>query len=195
MVLKNFILGLSFSIVFSSSIFADHADCSDPATQDMVASAKQVLEDRIYLTLATSNLLAAPWNSPLYTAYDADYNFFWISSKRSRHSRNIRMNGRSSVVIYDSTAPLFTGFGVYMQGFSVELYSTDKIAHGLDVISDRAGLPLPPPDFYQGDFKSRVYKFIPSRFWVNTVVEVDGEYIDKRVEITECIVPAAKSVG
>ncbi len=46
-----------------------------------------------------------PWNSPVYSAFDKDYNFYWASWKENQHSKNIKENEKVFVVIYDSTVP------------------------------------------------------------------------------------------
>jgi hypothetical protein len=40
----------------------------------------QAILDRInYSTLATVSNDGQPWNSPVYCAYDQDYNVYWVS--------------------------------------------------------------------------------------------------------------------
>src|SRR3989338_5698506 len=65
------------------------------AHQELVAQAKEVIHKIIYLTLATCSNKGEPWNSPLYTAFDKNYNFYWASWIKNQHSQNIRENGKS----------------------------------------------------------------------------------------------------
>lgn len=181
---KLFILCL---ILFRSGLAFSVEDCSDPTIANLVLRAKNEIQDRQYLTLASSNLQGDPWNSPVYTAFDSTYSFFWISDKNSRHSKNLRDNSKVFVVIYDSTAILGTGFGVYMQGHAYELNRVDEIAYGLQQIEERADALLPPPENFQGTFRDRVYKFIPEKFWVNVFIEIKDEFVDRRVNITKCM--------
>jgi hypothetical protein len=181
---------LFLGLILNSSLLLaakPEENCADPAIAALVLKAKQEISERIYLTLATSDFAGHPWNSPVYTAYDARYGFYWISEKSSRHSQNLSFNPESAVVIYNSSAPLFSGFGVYMQGSAKELNRIAQISKGLELISARAGLPLPSAEHFQGSNRLRVYKFIPRKFWVNTQVQVGAELVDRRLQITSCM--------
>ena len=83
--------------------------------------AKSEIERIFYITIATSNKKGEPWNSPVYSVFDKDYNFFWVSWSENQHSKNIRENESVFIVIYDSTSPEGTGFGVYMKGKAFQL--------------------------------------------------------------------------
>ena len=41
-----------------------------------VALAKKIIEEIWYITIATASKNSIPWNSPVYFAYDEDYNFY-----------------------------------------------------------------------------------------------------------------------
>src|SRR5580658_3760789 len=106
--------------------------CSDPIIIQLVDEAKKEINDRMYLTVATVDENSSPWNAPVYSAFDQKYNFYWMSAITSQHSINIRLNSKAFAVIYDSTVPEGTGFGVYMRGNSRELSASDfdEINHG-----------------------------------------------------------------
>ena len=48
-----------------------------------------------------------------------------MSAVYSQHSKNIRFHSKTFAVIYDSTAVEGTGFGVYLQGDTLELAKPD----------------------------------------------------------------------
>lgn len=52
-----------------------------------------------YVTLATVTADGRPWNSPVYSAFDADGRFYWTSAADARHSANVRTNGRVFLAI------------------------------------------------------------------------------------------------
>src|SRR3990167_3792180 len=83
--------------------------------------AAEIIKKIIYITLASVTKDEQPWNSPLYSAYDKDLNFYWGSDWRSVHSTNIRKNNKVFCVIYDSTMAEGTGEGVYFFGKAYEL--------------------------------------------------------------------------
>lgn len=88
--------------------------------------AKEVIEKIEYINLATVTPEGMPWNSPVYTAYDKDYNFYWASDQENIHSKNIINNQNVFAVIYDSTAPAGTGFGIYLKGTAVVVTNPNR---------------------------------------------------------------------
>lgn len=166
-------------LFLTKSSFAANDDCT---------KAKNEIKNRLYITLATVDQHSSPWNAPVYTAFDENYNFYWMSSLTSQHSENIRRNNKTFAVIYDSTVPEGTGFGVYLRGHSYELETTRDINHGIAVIASRLNRPYsrPATEFLYPNPR-RVYKFIPRQVWINTIVTVNGKRIDKRLDITHCL--------
>lgn len=164
--------------------------CSDPQMIHLVDKAKKEINDRMYLTLATVDENSSPWNAPVYSAFDEKYNFYWMSSLTSQHSKNIRLNNKTFAVIYNSTVPEGTGFGVYLRGESYELGSSDieVIKYGIAVMEARVhSADLPSASNFLAPFPRRVYKFTPHQIWVNVIVKIQGKKIDKRLEVTQCI--------
>lgn len=181
------ITGLFF---INMSFAVNKPNCFDPQMIQMVNKAKTEINNRMYLTLATVDDNSAPWNAPVYSAFDVKYNFYWMSSITSQHSKNIRSNNKTFAVLYDSTVNEGTGFGVYLRGNSYELDATDinEIDHGIAVLGARIHRSdLPPSSDYLAPFPRRVYKFIPMQVWVNTIVNIQGKKVDQRLEITDCL--------
>jgi pyridoxamine 5'-phosphate oxidase-like protein len=163
----------------------------------IVNKAKEEINKRLYLTLATVDNNSAPWNAPVYSAFDLNYNFYWMSSLVSQHSTNIRSNSKTFAVLYDSTVLEGTGFGVYLSGNSYELDSIDinEINHGITVMGERIHRSdLPPASNYLSPFPRRVYKFIPLQAWVNTIVDIQGKKVDQRLEITNCLLKEKRNL-
>ncbi len=177
----------SILILCSSSFVFASVDCTDDTIIQLVTKAKKELNDRLYLTLASADVFGSPWSTPLVTAFNQDYTFFWMSEKTSQHSKNIHQNNRVFAVVYDSTVPAGTGFGVYMQGRAYKLENYQEITYGIQILAEKIGIPPPPASDYQGAFPQRIYKFYPQKFWVNTVIEKDTKFVDRRIEITHCM--------
>lgn len=58
-----------------------------------------------------------PWNCTLYYAYDDDFNFYWISKKNTRHSREIMKNPNiAGVIAYDQQPPQRAVRGLQFEG-------------------------------------------------------------------------------
>ena len=150
----------------------------------LTKKAKKVISDIIYLDLATSDKKNQPWNTPVYTAYDKDYNFYWLSWKESQHSKNIRVNNKAFIVIYNSKVPEGKGFGVYMQGKAYQLDKTKEIKNALKMIYSRKNKKPRKPEEFSDTFPRRVYKFVPNKVWTNSDTEVKGNFIDNRIDIS-----------
>jgi nitroimidazol reductase NimA-like FMN-containing flavoprotein (pyridoxamine 5'-phosphate oxidase superfamily) len=145
--------------------------------------ARRIVQDIKYMAIATVSKAGEPWNSPVYCAFDADYNFYWASDREACHSRNIRENPRVFLAIYDSTVPEGTGRGVYVQAKAVELDNPEEIREGLVQLDRRVGEPHQTPDHFMGAMHRRVYRANPQRVWVNDVGTRAGQPIDVRVEV------------
>lgn len=150
--------------------------------------AATILKNIIYITLATVTPEGKPWNSPLYSTYDQDLNFYWSSDKKGVHSNNVRDNNEAFIVIYDSTVPEGTGEGVYMIGKAYELADKDEILIARTTTQSRKGKKPGKNELikFTGDSIRRVYKFVPSKIWMNDVeLDANGNYIkDVRIEIS-----------
>lgn len=144
---------------------------------------KSIIEKIIYITIATVSKDGKPWNSPVYSAYDEKFNFFWASWKENEHSKNVRNNSDVFLVIYDSTAPEGTGEGVYIKAKACELNDPKEIEHALKYLYGRKSKTPRKVEEFLGEFPRRVYKAVPEKFWINTDGEVSGSFVDKRIEV------------
>lgn len=71
---------------------------------NLIQQAKDIIEKIIYITLATVDKAGNPWSTPVFTAYDKQYNFYWRSAKDALHSQNMKANGKAFITIYDTTS-------------------------------------------------------------------------------------------
>ena len=156
---------------------------SPSSGEDNITKAKSIIEKIRYITIATASKKAIPWCSPVYSAYDGEYNFFWASAQKAQHSENIAENKEVSFVIYNSTAPEGTGKGVYFKAKACMLKETEEIKHGLKVLGKRVKKPPKPPDQFQGDKLRRIYKAVPEEVWINGIEDKNDESIDIRIGI------------
>src|SRR3989344_2933218 len=157
--------------------------------QKLISKAKKVINDILYITIATCDKNNQPWNSPVYSAFDKNYNFYWVSWKENQHSKNIKENDKVFVVIYDSTVPEGTGFGVYMRGKARQLESKDaiEIVKSLKLLYSRKNKKPRKIEEFLGLLPRRVYKFVPEQIWVNSEDDVKSNFVDSRIEITSDI--------
>ncbi|MBI2665554.1 pyridoxamine 5'-phosphate oxidase family protein [Candidatus Woesearchaeota archaeon] len=156
---------------------------------ELTTKAKKVMNDILYITLATSDKNNQPWNSPVYSAFDKNYNFYWGSWKENQHSKNIAENEKAFIVIYNSTVPEGTGFGVYMKGKAHQLVKKDifEILAALKLLYVRKDKKIKSPKEFLGILPRRVYKFVPDQVWVNSSEKVKGSSVDIRMDVTKYI--------
>lgn len=148
--------------------------------------AKAILDSINYITIATVSNEGQPWNTPVAAYhFPNDYTLYWASWQYNQHSQNIRANGKVFIVIYDSTpADNKPGAGVYILAEVTELNDEQEVMQAAKVFGND---PYNPSDgaHYLGDKPRRIYKAIPQKIWMNGDSEVDGNFIDVRVEAEE----------
>lgn len=152
----------------------------------LAVRAKAILNKIIYITIATCSKDGQPWNTPVYSAYDENYSFYWNSWTENQHSKNIASNNNIFLVIYDSTAPEGTGEGAYIQAKAYVLTDEKEIQRALSILQNRKNKPsskLRSAKEFMGDYPRRIYKATPEKVWVNDDGEVNGNYIDVRKEV------------
>jgi uncharacterized protein YhbP (UPF0306 family) len=161
---------------------------------DYVKCTRRTVQEIKYITIATicAGVNGYPWNSPVYSAFDSDYNFFWASEIQSQHSKNIRENPYVFLVIYNSTIPEGAGVGkgVYIQAQASEMSDPDQITRAHQLMASRAGKPPRSAEYFLDDAPRRIYRATPTKMWVNDVVEQDDFRVDVRVEIDLALLQA-----
>lgn len=146
--------------------------------------AREIIAKILYITIATSTKDGIPWNSPVYSAFDESYNFYWISWLENQHSKNIKDNNQVFIVIYDSTVPEGMGKGVYIQAKAYGLDREKEIEHALSYLDGRVSKKGHHKiSQFIGTMPRRIYKAVPEKIWVNDEGGINGEYIDTREEI------------
>ena len=61
---------------------------------------RTLLREQSTLSLATTDELGEPWVTPLFYIVDDDLTLFWLSSKTSLHSINIKRSPRAAISVY-----------------------------------------------------------------------------------------------
>ena len=89
------------------------AEIMDKASRD--GKGEETFGDGHLCGPATSNRKSTPWITVVLFACDKNYNFYWISSRKTVHSVNIEDNEKVALTIYDTTSPAGMGFGVYVK--------------------------------------------------------------------------------
>lgn len=149
--------------------------------------AKKIIETNIYMVLSTASLEGEPWISPVFFAYDHQYNLYWVSNKDANHSELIRKNPRVAISIFNSQAPEGDGDGVYVKADVTELADEVEIKNGMETFNNRASMD----DFkikniseVTGNGIWRIYKAKPNEITkLGKGTFVNGQYIDQRIPV------------
>ncbi len=151
---------------------------------DLSKRAREIIQKIKYITIATVSPEGQPWNSPVYSAFDENYNFYFVSWKENQHSKNIFSNSEVFLVIYDSTVSEGKGEGVYIQATAEGLNNPQDIIAAWKLLDERVGkVKERKPEEFMGEFPRRVFKIKSVKAWMNTDGDEQGQYVDKRVEI------------
>ena len=122
--------------------------------------AKEIIEKIDYVTIASVSENGDPWNAPVFSAYDKDYNFYWGTHKESQKARNIKANGKVFLVIYDSTVPSGTGEGVYVKAKAKQLTDPDEVKQAFDLLKTRHDAPFWEFEAVQGGADPTLLRYI-----------------------------------
>ena len=152
--------------------------------EDLVKKAKKIIEESMYITIASASKNGIPWVSRVYTGHDADYNFYFSSAENSQHVQFIKENNQVMFVIYNSMVPRGKGVGVYMRAKVHELTTEKEVQEAYPYFYGRNDATPHEPSYYLGKSKRRLYKVIPSAVWLNEWKKVNGVYTDTRVKVS-----------
>jgi general stress protein 26 len=121
--------------------------------------ARTIVDANAYMTLATADAAGDPWASPVWFAHDRHTRYVWVSRPEARHSRNIADRENVGIVIFDSTVPIGTGQGVYIEATATVVDDAD-LADMISVFSARSestgGRRWHAPDV-EGESSFRLY--------------------------------------
>jgi uncharacterized protein YhbP (UPF0306 family) len=100
-------------------------------------TARSILDENDYITLATADAAGRPWVSPVWYAHDTYRRYLWVSRPETRHSRNLDVRGEIGIVVFDSTVAPFEGQAVYIEA-NASRVKDDDLDRLLDVYARRA---------------------------------------------------------
>ncbi|MCW8384418.1 pyridoxamine 5'-phosphate oxidase family protein [Streptomyces justiciae] len=130
--------------------------------------ARGIVDGSRYLVLATADAGGRPWSSPVYFAHAGYREFYWVSSPEVTHSRNIAVRAEVGISVFDSSAEIGTGQGVYMPAVAGVVGEADAVA-ALDVFSRRSvghGGRVWTVEDVRGDSGMRLYRAVADAHWM-----------------------------
>jgi hypothetical protein len=139
------------------------------ATESADQIVRGIVDASLYMVLATADMSGRPWSSPVYFAEEACRDFYWVSSPRATHSRNIAARREVGISVFDSSAPIGTGQGVYMSALAAPVGDDLEIARGIEVFSRRSlahgGVAWTAADVH-GETGMRLYRAVADSHWI-----------------------------
>ncbi|MCL6270203.1 pyridoxamine 5'-phosphate oxidase family protein [Sansalvadorimonas sp. 2012CJ34-2] len=142
---------------------------------------EELLENHYYAVLATASPEAVPWVTPIFFAYDKDWNLHWISSRSSHHSKLLSENPKACVVIYQTPGVSQETSALYISG-TVSICTGAVLEEAAHLYFERAGLGVSgKAEDYSGDSPCRLYRLVPDK--AHTLQEPEWEenlLLDKR---------------
>jgi len=102
-----------------------------------VQTVKYLLDSNKHMVISTADISGKPWVSPVFFVYDSEYNLYWISSKNTRHSQNIRENNRIAIVVFGTIPDSNKNDGVYFDAEAEELSDISKIEDAIKILNEK----------------------------------------------------------
>ncbi|MFC4068516.1 pyridoxamine 5'-phosphate oxidase family protein [Actinoplanes subglobosus] len=106
-------------------------------TEDLVSTARRIIDSNSYLTMATADPEGRPWAAPVWFACEGYTDFFWLSRVTTRHSVNVAGRPEVGIVVFDSTVPMGQGQAVYVEAVAGPV-PDDEVESALAVYSARS---------------------------------------------------------
>jgi nitroimidazol reductase NimA-like FMN-containing flavoprotein (pyridoxamine 5'-phosphate oxidase superfamily) len=119
----------------SDNAYRSTLDQGDHVTLE--ATGRDIIDANQYMVLATADAEGRPWASPVWFAVEDYTEFFWVSSPKVTHSRNLAVRAELSFVVFDSQVPISTGQAVYVSAVAEQL-SGAEMERGMAIFSRRA---------------------------------------------------------
>ena len=100
----------------------------------LIAVARAIVDDNVYLTLATADAEGRPWASPVWFAAEGHTEYYWVSTPEARHSLNLSARAEVGIVIFDSRVQPGGGQALYVEATARELQGAE-LERGIDLFS------------------------------------------------------------
>ena len=168
----------------------DPAKAAVTSDAQLAVMAAQIIDANRYLVLATADQHGVPWVSPLWYAHAGYREFFWVSDPEAKHSQNIEIRPRVSIVIFDSSARPGAASAVYISGSAGKVTRPD-LERSIEIYSHRSlgqGLPAWPPSSVQAPARHRLYRVVAAE---QSVLQPGG--VDVRIPVAVESVAAHRS--
>lgn len=156
--------------------------------QKRIEHIKKVLTRVHIASLATVSPGSVPHNSPVFMAFDRDFNAIWSSSPTAQHSLNIQHTGEVFLSVFDSRGEAGGGLYIDAQAAVVEPDDPDFMqAYTIFANAKKAfGAVVPQPEHFAKPDTQRLYCAVPKQLWINASQkdEQGNVVFDQRFRVT-----------
>jgi uncharacterized protein YhbP (UPF0306 family) len=94
---------------------------------DQIDKALNIINNNLYLSLASCDDNNMPWIAPLYYVTDTELNFYFHSQLNSHHAQHIKKRENVAFCIFDSTLTSRHCTGLQMTGRGVEVNDVEEL--------------------------------------------------------------------
>ena len=161
-------------------------DSTQSSNPKILETARSIMENNIYCNLSTCSPDGYPWSSPVFFAYDRQWNIYWCSAVVSQHSQNIYQNqGRVAISIFNSNVREATGKGLYFSGLGMEVKES-LLPFAIKLLFERAKKPMTmkTPEDLLNNSPRKMYQFQPQKAWITGErLPVDNHLIDIKISL------------
>lgn len=142
-----------------------------------------VLKTNEHMVIATADNKGKPWVTPVAYTFDSDNSLYWVSSKDSQHSSNIRDRAEVAIVIY-MTEP--KSDALYIDAIAKELVDNQEILDAIEVRNTRVQLErfrVKTIEDVSGLASWRIYKAKVTSMYFRKQDEIGGQLVTSRRKI------------
>jgi len=156
--------------------------------QKRIEQAIKVVATTRIAALSTVSPGSKPHNTPVFIAFDANFNAVWSSRPDSQHSQNIARAKEAFITVYDSSGE--QGAGLYIEAqVHMLLPESPDFPLALEVYKEAkmlCGAPEPRPNDFSRPGGQRLYLAVPTALWINYATKDNqGKIIsDERFRVT-----------
>lgn len=150
--------------------------------------ARKIIRNNNYLVLST-NTGKKPWINMAYYAFDNKYNLYFVSTKFSKHTKNIERNPTAAVAIFDSNQKPGTGIGIQMLAKVHKIINRAELKQAIKIyFTKRYTVPREREkhklhkhtlEFFLGKNIYNVFKVTPTQVFIND----KSSEIDRRLRV------------
>ena len=157
---------------------------ADAESPEVIAKARNILQNTPYCSLSTCTADGIPWASPVFYVFDSKVRLYWSSAISSRHSQNIYTNhGRVAIAIYGTDGGEGKGRGLYFSGIAGEV-NPGQVEAVIHLLNERSGHQHRAAADYLPPSPRRLYCFEPDDLWVTGErVPFENVLMDTKVKL------------